>query len=64
CFSVVDCLYIRGDFSNGAVEWLNKGLDVSSLAGRTVQLVLRMRGSKLYAMQFTDSKSSSGKNKQ
>ena len=27
-------------------------MDVSSLAGQTVQLVFRMRGSKLYAMEF------------
>jgi hypothetical protein len=28
--------------------------DVSQLAGRTVQLVFRMRGTKLYAMQFVN----------
>jgi hypothetical protein len=29
-------------------------VDVSSLAGRTVKLIFRMRGSKLYAMQFQE----------
>jgi hypothetical protein len=53
-FTVDDGLYINGDFIAGEVEWLN-GADVSALAGKTVQLVLRMRGAKLYAMQFVDS---------
>lgn len=52
-FSVDDCIYINGDFIATDVEWLG-GKDVSALAGRTVQLVFRMRGSKLYAMQFTE----------
>ncbi|MEM8814522.1 MAG: LamG-like jellyroll fold domain-containing protein [Pseudomonadota bacterium] len=53
-FSVDDGLYINGDFIDTEVEWLG-GSDVSSLAGKTVQLVFRMRGSKLYAMQFVAS---------
>jgi len=53
-FTVDDGLYINGDFIAGEVEWLN-GADVSALAGKTVQIVLRMRGAKLYAMQFVDS---------
>ncbi|MGH7551142.1 MAG: LamG domain-containing protein [Gemmatimonadota bacterium] len=51
-FSVDDCVYINGDFIEKEVEWLGKGFDVSELEGRTVRLVFRMRGSKLYAMQF------------
>jgi len=51
-FSVDDCIYINGDFINTEVEWLNKGKDVTELAGKTVQLLFRMRGTKLYAMQF------------
>jgi hypothetical protein len=51
-FSVDDCVYINGDFIAAQVEWLGRGKDLSQLAGRTVQLVFRMRGSKLYAMQF------------
>lgn len=53
-FSVDGCFYINGDFVRGAVEWLGAGADVSSLAGQTVRLVFRMRGSKLYAMQFVE----------
>jgi hypothetical protein len=54
-FSVDDCIYVNGDFIDKEVEWLNTGKDVSALSGQTVQVVLRMRGAKLYAMQFTDS---------
>lgn len=51
-FSVDDCIYINGDFIDKEIEWLGKGKDVSSLNGKTVQLVFRMRGSKLYSIQF------------
>lgn len=51
-FSVDDCVYINGDFIDAPVEWLHKGTDVSSLQGKTVRLVFKMRGSKLYALQF------------
>ena len=53
-FTIDDGLYINGDFIDGEVEWL-KGVDVSALAGKTVQVVLRMRGAKLYSMQFVNS---------
>ena len=53
-FSVDDCIYINGDFIDTEVEWIDKGKDVSSLAGRTLQIVFRMRGCKLYAMQFVE----------
>ena len=59
-FSVEDCVYINGDFIDTPVEWLRTGTDVSKLQGKTVRLVLRMRGSKLYALQFVDAP---GKNK-
>jgi hypothetical protein len=36
------------------LEKLDITSDVSSLAGKTVQLVFRLRGSKLYAMQFVN----------
>jgi hypothetical protein len=52
--SVDDCIYINGDYLAGRVQWLKSGTDVSKLAGRTVQLVFRMRGAKLFAMQFVD----------
>ncbi len=51
-FSVDDCVYINGDFVETQVEWLGAGTDVSALQGQEVQLEFRMRGSKLYAMQF------------
>lgn len=53
-FSVDECIYINGDFISKEVEWMEKGKDVSELEGKVVQVVFRMRGSKLYAMQFTD----------
>lgn len=51
-FSVDDCIYINGDYISTEAEWLNKGKDTSSLQGKTVQLEFRMRGSKLYSIQF------------
>ena len=52
-FSVEDCVYINGNFIEHPVEWLGKGTDVSSLAGRPVRLVIKMRGASLHALQFT-----------
>ena len=51
-YSVDDCIYVNGDFLDTPVEWLKHGSDMSPLEGRTVQMVFRMRGSKLFAMQF------------
>jgi hypothetical protein len=51
-FSLDHGIYINGDFVAAEAEWLVKGKDISSLAGKVVQLVLRMRASKLYAIQF------------
>jgi len=51
-FGVDDGVYINGDFIEKEAEWLKRGVDVSALQGRRVQLVFRMRGAKLYAMQF------------
>ena len=51
-YSVDDCVYLNGDFLDTPVEWIGKGSDVSALAGRVVQLVFRMRGTRLYALQF------------
>ena len=53
-FEVDNCVYINGNFIEHEVEWLKKGKDLSSLEGKTIQLVFRMRGSKLYAMQFVN----------
>lgn len=51
-FSVDDGVYVNGSFVAHPVEWLGRGSDLSSLAGRSVQLVIRMRGASLYALQF------------
>jgi hypothetical protein len=51
-YSVDDCVYLNGDFLDAPVEWLGRGSDVSELEGREVQLVFRMRGARLYALQF------------
>jgi len=55
-FWLDDCVYINGDFIDTEVEWLGGSgastKDISRLAGRTVQVVFRMRGARLYSMQF------------
>lgn len=51
-YGLDDCVYINGDFMETEVEWLDKGKDVSALAGQPVQLVFRTRGAKLYTLQF------------
>ena len=77
-YSLDECIYLNGDFTDTKVEWLQNAdelakikirdeedyrkfaglvrstLDVSALEGKTVQLVFRMRGAKLYSMQFRD----------
>jgi hypothetical protein len=52
--SVDDAVYVNGDFVDAEVEWLGSGTDVSSLEGRPVRLVFRLRGAKLYAFQFVE----------
>ncbi len=51
-YSVQDCVYVNGNAVEYEEEWLEKGPDVSSLAGKTVQLVLELHGAELYALQF------------
>jgi len=53
-FSVENCVYINGDHIEIEVEWLDKGTDVSAVAGRPVQLVFQTRGTKLYSLQFVN----------
>ncbi|MEO9023356.1 MAG: LamG domain-containing protein [Ginsengibacter sp.] len=55
-FSLDSSIYINGDFVDAKASWLGKGTDVSALQGKTVQLQIRMRGSRLFAIQFTDNK--------
>lgn len=53
-FELDDCIYLNGDFIDTEVEWLKSGKDVSKLAGRTIQVVFRSRGTKIYSMQFDE----------
>ncbi len=58
-YSVEDCIYVNGDAVEYEVEWLAKGVDVSPLAGKPVQLVFELHGAKLYAMRFQQASKSS-----
>jgi hypothetical protein len=49
-FALRDCEPISGDHIAKTVSWA--GGDLAGLAGRTVQLVFKMRNAKLYAFQF------------
>lgn len=51
-FGVDDAVFINGNFTAHTVEWLGRGTDLSSLAGRPVRVVIKLRGASLYAMQF------------
>lgn len=52
-YGVDDGVFINGNFVAHAAEWIDRGTDVSPLAGRVVRLVFRLRGTSLYALQFT-----------
>jgi hypothetical protein len=51
-YGLDDCVYVNGNELRYEVEWLGKGSDISKFAGRPVRLVVRMRGTSLYALQF------------
>ncbi len=55
-FGLDNGLYINGDYIDHEIEFRLDGAettaDISSLQGRPVKVVFRMRGAKLYAMQF------------
>jgi hypothetical protein len=53
-YGVDDCVYVNGNELRYPVEWLGKGTDLSALAGQTVRVVIRLRGARLYSLQFTD----------
>jgi hypothetical protein len=53
-YGLDDCVYVNGNEVRYPVEWLEKGTDVSQLAGVPVRLVVRMRGARLYSLQFTE----------
>ncbi len=52
-YGVEDCVYVSGNELRYPVEWIEKGTDVSSFAGQPVRLVVRMRGARLFSLQFT-----------
>lgn len=51
-FALEDCEEIGGNFIDQAVYWKGRP-DVSSLAGKPVQIQFKLRRAKLYAFQFT-----------
>jgi hypothetical protein len=53
-FGIEESILINGDFIEKEVEWLGPGGVVSELQGRTVRVAFRMRGAKLYSMQFAE----------
>ncbi|MEX2633255.1 MAG: LamG-like jellyroll fold domain-containing protein [Balneolales bacterium] len=53
-YSFDDAVYINGDFLDIEAEWLDKGKDVSSLQGQNIRVAIKMRGSKLYSIQFQE----------
>ena len=52
-FGIDECVYVNGNELRYPVEWLGRGTTVSSLAGQPVRIVVKMRGARLYALQFT-----------
>ena len=53
-FGLDDCVYVSGNELRYPVEWLEKGTDVSSLASKPVRLVMRLRGARLFSLQFAE----------
>jgi len=53
-FGLDDCVYVNGNEQHYEVEWLGNGSNISRFAGRPVRLVIRMRGTSLYALQFQE----------
>lgn len=53
-FAVDDCVYVNGNELRYGVEWAARGTDLSSLAGETLQMVIRLRGARLYSLEFSD----------
>lgn len=51
-YSFEESVFINGDFIETEVEWLQKGTDVSELRGKEIRVLIKMRGAKLYSMQF------------
>jgi hypothetical protein len=55
-FKVDDCIYVNDDSTHAEAEWMKRGKDLSSVAGKAVRLVFRGRGAKLFSLQFVEAK--------
>ena len=53
-YGLDECVYVNGNQKDATVEWLGSGSDLSALAGQPVRLTIRMRGTRLYALQFVE----------
>lgn len=53
-YTTDDAIFINGNHMEVDVEWLGKGSDLSRLQGRNIRVQFKMRGSKLYTMQFKE----------
>jgi hypothetical protein len=51
-YTFEESVYINGDFIETDVEWLHNGSDLGELEGKVVRVSIKMRGAKLYSMQF------------
>ena len=53
-YGLADARFINGNYLEKVVEWHDGNSDVSSLAGKPVQLRFECRGTKLYSFRFKD----------
>jgi hypothetical protein len=51
-FGHEEAVFINGDHTEIHAEWMNGGTSLSEHQGKIIRLSVRMKGSKLYAMQF------------
>lgn len=59
-YELDNCVYVNGNQSDATVEWLDVGSDLSALSGQAVRLVIRMRGTRLFALQFREQAAPAG----
>lgn len=53
-YGLDDCVYVSGNELRYPVEWLDSGTDLSAFSGQPVRLVIRMRGARLFSLQFVE----------
>ena len=51
-FALADCREMIGDRIDQAVAWKSAGVDLSSLAGKTIRLRFRMQDANLFSLRF------------